>query len=44
MTYALEFSKSYVDNFILIKIYTFYLYMERLEISSNNFILYKTYK
>ena len=44
MTYALEFSKSYVDNFILIKIYTFYVYMERLEISFNNFILYKTYK
>ena len=38
------FSKSYVDNFILIKTYTFYVYMGRLEISFNNFILYKTYK
>ena len=44
MNHALEFSKSYVDNFTLIKKYTFYVYMERLEISFNNFILYKTYK
>ena len=39
MNYDLEFSKSYVDNFILIKRYTFYVYMGRLEISFNNFIL-----
>ena len=44
MNYALKFSKSYVDDFILIKVYTFYVYMGRLEISFNNFILYKTYK
>ena len=44
MNYVLEFSKSYEDDFILINIYTFYVYMGRLEISFNNFILYKTYK
>ena len=44
MNYDLEFFKSYVGNFILIKRYTLYVYMGRLEISFNNFILYKTYK
>lgn len=44
MHHALELSKSYVDNITLIKMNTFYVYMERLEHSFNNFILYKIYK